>query len=292
MNQLKKIEIHSSTADFFYLYETNDSFSIEQLNSYYEKYPTVFNQYFQSHCPRTEERLLTAIAKYPAKYEQMKRVAKLLPSILNDVYEEMSNLLGIQPDLRVNILVGAFGSNAYVTHDGSLHFCIEAISDNLNHLKVLVAHEMAHAFHYELLYMKGFDFSKIKLDGYASIYLEGVATYISEIVNQNLPKHIYLSFDDSGKEWINFFEDQYAEIILSLIEDLKVWSIKEEREWFRLSGGERYGYNRLGYLVGKQFINDIVKKNRLESTCTLWCENDIKLIIDEWLINQGNLKNK
>ncbi|MGE7921254.1 DUF5700 domain-containing putative Zn-dependent protease [Viridibacillus sp. NPDC093762] len=151
----------------------------------------------------------------------MKRVAKFLPSIIQDVYEQMSTMLGIQMDLRVKILVGGFGSNAYVTHDGTIHFAIETITDEPKHLRVLVAHEMAHSFHFTKLKMDGFDFSKMAWDGYTSLYLEGIATFLSEFLNPELPESVYLSFDDKSEEWINYFHKNYADIIFSLEEDLK-----------------------------------------------------------------------
>ncbi|MGE7921253.1 hypothetical protein ACQKM9_20280 [Viridibacillus sp. NPDC093762] len=60
--------------------------------------------------------------------------------------------------------------------------------------------------------------------------------------------------------------------------------MEEEKKWFRLSGGKRYGYNRLGYLIGKEFISDSVQKLGINETFIIWAKNDIRHLINEWLI--------
>jgi hypothetical protein len=214
----------------------------------------------------------------------MKQTAKLLPNILKDVYEELSKLMGFQMNIKTQILVGGFGSNAYVTHDGTLHFAIESITDEPKYLKVLVAHEMAHAFHFEMLRRAGFDFAKLAWDGYTSLYLEGVATYVSEAISSGLPERVYFSFDDTSEEWIGFFKKNFTEILTSFKNDLLDWSIETEKEWFRLRGGKKFGFNRLGYLLGKELIKHSVRKFGLKETFTLWAKNDLKSVINDWLV--------
>ena len=34
----------------------------------------------------------------------------------------------------------------------------------------------------------------------------------------------------------------------------------KEKEWFRLSGGGYFGYNRLGYLLGTDYVENLVGK--------------------------------
>jgi hypothetical protein len=283
VTQIEQIEIVDLSQEFFREWDKNKPFSIKNLENYYNKFPNVFDEYFKSHCQRTPERLNVAIERYPEKYAAIKQTAKLLPSILKDVYEELSKLLGFQMSIKTRILVGGFGSNAYVTHDGTLHFAIETITDEAKYLKVLVAHEMAHAFHFEMLRREGFDFSKLAWDGYTSLYLEGIATYVSEAINSGLPEWVYFSFDDTCEEWIAFFRKNFNEILTGFKNDLLEWSMDTEREWFRLRGGKRYGFNRLGYLLGKEFINHSVEEFGLKETIILWAKNDIKPVINDWL---------
>ncbi|GAQ19282.1 peptidase MA superfamily protein [Oceanobacillus picturae] len=286
MAEITSIEIDDLSREFFQEWNQYERFTIENLVSYYREFPNVFEDYFNSHCQRTAERLNSAIDRYPEKYESMKQAAQLLPVILKEVYEELSKLLGIQMSIKARILVGGFGSNAYVAHDGKMHFAIETLTGNPKYLKVLVAHEMAHTFHYELLKGVGFDFSKFALDGYTSLYLEGAATYLSEVINSRLPERVYLSFNDSGEEWIAFYKNNYKEILTSFKDDLLQSSMEVEREWFLLRGGKKFGFNRLGYLVGKDFVKYSVKEFGLKESLTFWAKNDIKSVIRDWLIQE------
>lgn len=68
----------------------------------------------------------------------------------------MAVTLRFSMPMRARILVGAFGSNAYVTPDRILHFASELTPVQRDVLRVLVAHEMGHAFHYALLGVKVF----------------------------------------------------------------------------------------------------------------------------------------
>ncbi|PLT29850.1 hypothetical protein [Peribacillus deserti] len=197
MNQNKNIIVEDMSQEFFQIWEADKPFTIDHLESYYLNYPDVFNDYFKSHCQRMPERLNAAIAKYPDKYDTMKRSANLLPSIIRDVYEQMSELMGCQMNVKCRILVGGFGLNAYVTHDGTLHFAVESLTDELEPLKVLVAHEMAHAYHFEMLRREGFEFSKLAWDGYTSLYLEGVAALVSEIINPGLSESVEESMNEN-----------------------------------------------------------------------------------------------
>lgn len=254
MVQQENIEILDTTTDFFKEWEGTDSLTVDHLESYYSHYPKLFDEYFKSHCQRTRERLHAAIERYPSQFKSMKRAAKILPAIIQEVYEKMSDLMGVKIEVKTRLLVGGFGSNAYVTHDGTLHFAVEQLTDEPQYLRVLVAHELTHAYHFEMLGKAGFDFSKMAWDGFTSLYLEGAATFVSEVLNPGLSEHVYFSFDDTSEDWLIFFKDNYSEILKSLRVDLKDWDLEDEREWFRLRGGKKYGYNRLGYLVGKENI--------------------------------------
>ncbi|WP_052360702.1 DUF5700 domain-containing putative Zn-dependent protease [Oceanobacillus manasiensis] len=229
MYQTQNIEVEDLSREFFQEWNQNGKFTIENLENYYYKFPDVFEAYFKSHCQRTPERLNAAIERYPEKYKAMQQTANLLPGILQEVYEDLSKLLGIQMSIKARILVGGFGSNAYVTYDGTMHFAVETLTDESKYLKVLVAHEMVHTFHYELLKRVGFDFSKFALDGYTSLYLEGAATYLSEVINPRLPERVYLSFNESGEEWITLYKNNYNEIMTSFKNDLLEWSMEAER---------------------------------------------------------------
>ena len=280
---MQKVRVQNITEEFFVRYEKEQVFSIEGLEAYMNRYPAVFDSYFKTHCQRTPERLQQAIAKYPAGYEAMKRTAACLPGIIQSAYRDLAGLLGFQTDVKVNQIVGAYGSNAYVTHDGTVHFAIETLSDRPEHLRVLAVHELAHALHFAKLKEEGFDFSRFAWDGYTSLYLEGIAAFLSEAVYPGQPEHVYFSFDDTSEKWIRFFKENKRAIFTSLKEDLQDWSMDREREWFRLRSGKRYGYDRLGYLVGKELICSLAGQLGLEKIFTLWAKEDIRPYIDQWM---------
>ncbi|WEG14552.1 hypothetical protein PU629_09410 [Pullulanibacillus sp. KACC 23026] len=280
---MAQLEIDDLSNAFFQSWEKLQPFTLDDLERYYQTAPEVFNHYFQQHCQRTPERLGAALERYPEQIATMKRAAELLPSLIEEVYERLSNLMGLEMTIKTRLLVGCFGSNAYVTHDGTLHFALETMPDNPDYLTVLVAHEMAHAFHFEMLGNAGFDFSKMAGDGYTSIYLEGVATVVSELVKPGLSEKVYFSFDETSEAWLTFFKEHFIEVKKAIQHDLKHWKMEEEREWFRLRGGKKYGYNRLGYLLGRVFVKQLIQKTSLKETMIYWARHDLKQEIEDWM---------
>jgi hypothetical protein len=51
-----------------------------------------------------------------------------------------------------------------------------------------------------------------------------------------------------------------------------------------LSGGSYFNFNRLGYYLGKTFIQDLVQEVGEEAAFVFWCNNDIKEKVISWLI--------
>lgn len=111
-----------------------------------------------------------------------------------------------------------------------------------------------------------------------------MATYLSELLNPGLSNGVYYSFDNHGDEWIGFCRDNVQEIKATLSEDLEHWTMNEEVEWFRLRGGNKYGFKRLGYYIGTEFIRNHVNSFGLSETITLWANGDIKPVIKEWIM--------
>lgn len=174
------MKIVDTTPAFFQLLETEDQVTIETLNCYYAQYPELFDHYFERHCPRTEERLTQAIKRYPAQVAEAKLVAERLPAIIEEVMGRAVAYFGFDPELEFFLLVGGFGSNAYVDLKKGVYFAVEKLSANPDHLRVIVAHEIGHLYHLRLLAQAGIDWSKVRWDGLAQTNWEGVATYISQ----------------------------------------------------------------------------------------------------------------
>lgn len=277
------MNVLDTTVEFFQEWDSHSPFTLENLESYYAKFPDMFETYFKSHCKRTPERLNEAIHRYPPILNTMRRTAERLPSVLEDVYAQMSSILDFQMPLHAHIFVGGFGSNAYVTHDGGLYFSAELMPHDLTQLRVLVTHEMAHAFHFEMLRNNGFPFSKLAWDGFTSLYLEGLATFLSKVLNPDLQEGVYFAFDDTAENWIAFCHDNAERLKTEFGAELEHWTMDEEREWFRIRGAKKHDFDRLGYFVGTKFAEFCVGKFGIRNAFTLWANSDIKTTINEWL---------
>ncbi|WP_051291617.1 hypothetical protein [Fictibacillus gelatini] len=57
--------------------------------------------------------------------------------------------------------------------------------------------------------------------------------------------------------------------------------MEKEREWFRLSGGKHFGYNRLGYFIGNEYIK--TRNRSIKETMTFWVEESLQKDIQNWL---------
>jgi hypothetical protein len=80
-----RLKIIDTTQSFFQLRQKADSFDMCSLEQYYGQYPEVFDEYFQYHCPRTEERLTSALERYPQQLHDMQQVVDRLPNIIREV---------------------------------------------------------------------------------------------------------------------------------------------------------------------------------------------------------------
>jgi hypothetical protein len=67
--------IINTIPDFLDLYHKNNPLSVLSLESYYEKYPAIFNEYFNYHCAKTEGRLSRALDLYPNKLGAIRTIS-------------------------------------------------------------------------------------------------------------------------------------------------------------------------------------------------------------------------
>jgi hypothetical protein len=233
------MKIIDTTKTFFDLIEADIPIDLESLKRYYSKHPEVFDYYFQNHCPRTDERLTKALNIYSEQKEEILETVAKLPSIIMKTTEQVE-ATHVELDIVVYLLVGAFGSNAYVNRKikADMFLAIEKLSCNTDHLRVIVAHELGHITHNILLDQAGIDWSSLAWEeGTTTLYREGIATYISQQTVPAQAEDVYFLYDDSGKEWLAFCKENHSEIAASFLKDAKEWTYEKEREWFRLSGG-------------------------------------------------------
>lgn len=282
------MHIENIIPDFLAVYDSTKDFRMANLETYINEHPDVFEQYFPIHCPKTEERLQIAIANYPAKIEDIRSASDQLPEIIEGIETEFINIFQLTLDLSYKLIVGTFGSNAFVTRDNKreIYLAVEKLSSEIEHLKVIVAHEIGHVAHFSFATNQGMDWTKVDwMHGLTTLYLEGAATYLSKKVVPTLNESVYFTYDDDGDPWVTCYEENKVEVKRRFLEDvLAGWDMTKEKEWFRLSGGSYFVRNRLGYLLGTDYVEHLVEKIGEEKALTYWNGNDVKEDILAWLI--------
>lgn len=279
--------IHNTISDFLHLYNNTNALGMDELEKYYKLHPTIFEEYFTYHCSKTIERLTQAIDLYPQKIEDIITISNTLPSIITEVMNHYKDAFEFGLDLHFNFLVGGFGSNAFVERKikGQVYFAVEKLSPNPDHLCVIVAHEIGHIYHDVLSDSKQMNWKDVDwTNGMITLFREGVATYLSKKIVTNQEEAVYYSFDENGEKWLDFYQDN-RDLVRRyfLIDCSKEWTFEKEREWFRLSGGKYFGYNRLGYYLGTSYVQGLINEVGEELALTFWCDNDIKSSVLKWL---------
>lgn len=285
------MRIINTAQDFFDVYHQRKSNGQELLLSdlelYYARHTESFANYFPQHCPNTEERLFGAIKKYPNQLTEMEKVVEQLPTIIGEVCQRLEQFCQYKPELSYHLIVGGFGSNAFVERkvEGDVYFAVEKLSPHPEHLAVIVAHELGHIYHNVVSHKAGLNWSKVDWEhGALPLYREGVATYISQQLVPELDSEVYFTYDSNGAPWYSFAVEHKSQIARAFSEDCsKKWAMEQEREWFRLSGGQRFGHNRLGYYLGAEFTHYLVQRYGESHALCLWVERDIKQEVLEWL---------
>ena len=280
--------IQNIIPDFLALHESKEYHQIADLEVYIERHREVFEQYFPNHCPRTDKRLRAAIRQYPNKINDIRTISDQLPGIIEEVETDFSAMFQTDFKLGYKLIVGTFGSNAFVTPDNrrEIYFAVEKLSSKTDHLKVIVAHEIGHVAHFSFATNKGMDWTTVDwMHGLTTLYTEGAATYLSKQVVPNLNASVYFTYDDDGDQWVTCYEKHKVEVKKRFLEDvIGGWDMTKEKEWFRLSGGSYFGYNRLGYLLGTDYIEQLVEGIGEEKALTFWNGNDLKEDILLWLV--------
>ncbi|CAM3171733.1 aminopeptidase [Filibacter tadaridae] len=281
------MRIKNCIPDFLELYESKKEFELPDLQTYINRHPEIFDQYFPNHCPKTEERLQAAIDKYPSKIEDIRTMSGKLPEIIEEIDGVYMNVFNNDLAINYNILVGTFGSNAFVTREikGDIYFAVEKLSPVSNHLKVIVAHEIGHVTHFSFAAKQGMDWRSVDwMHGLTTLYTEGAATYLSQKIVPGLNKSVYFTYDDDGDLWVKCYEENKLEVKKRFLEDvLSGWDMVKEKEWFRLSGGSYFGSNRLGYLLGMDYVGHLVERIGEAEALAFWNGNDVKADIVAWL---------
>ncbi|MBG0961986.1 aminopeptidase [Bacillus sp. SRB1LM] len=278
--------INNTIPSFLKLWESTD-IELAVLNQYFTSHPEIYEEYFKYHCPNTNERLSNAIKQYPAKIEDIRIITKTLPIIIQEITNEYRNKYHFDVNMKFHIFVGGFGSNAFVEREiiGDIFFAAEKLSPDSNHLRVIVAHEIGHIYHNVMLQNDGMDWEKAEwADAAVNLYREGVATYFSKQIMKGLDESVYYSYDNDGERCLQYYIENEEQIKKRFWEDyIEGWTFEKEKEWFRLSGGQYFGYNRLGYFLGTAFVECVAQTLGESEGFTFWNRHNLKRGVMDWL---------
>ncbi|KPU56185.1 MULTISPECIES: aminopeptidase [Bacillus cereus group] len=278
--------INNTIPSFLKLWESNDV-ELAVLNQYFTSHPEIFEEYFKYHCPHTRERVSNAIKRYPAKIEEIRIIAETLPTIIQEITNEYHYKYNFDVNMNFHLFVGGFGSNAFVEREiiGDIFFAAEKLSPDVNHLRVIVAHEIGHIYHNVMLHNDGMDWTKAEwTDAAVTLYREGVATYLSKQIIKGVNESVYYSYNNDGERWLQCYIENEKQIKNRFLEDyIEGWTFEKEKEWFRLSGGQYFGYNRLGYFLGTAFVEYVVQALGESEVFIFWNKHNLKSGVMDWL---------
>lgn len=281
------MQIKNNIPSFLSFWESNENKSLADLEHYLKENEAIYANYFPIHCPRTEERLNAALQKYDDKLDDIRSISISLPAILQEMTNVYRERYDLEVELSYKLLVGTFGSNAFVTRDNKreIYFAVEKLSAERDHLKVIAAHEIGHVMHFSMATRQGMDWSEVDwMHGLTTLFTEGAATYLSKQTVPGLQERVYFTYDNNGDPWVKCYEENKAEVKRRFLEDaLGEWDMTKEKEWFRLSGGSYFGHNRIGYLLGTDYVEQLVERIGEEAALTFWNGNDLKKDIISWL---------
>ncbi|EJR40970.1 hypothetical protein III_02607 [Bacillus mycoides] len=114
--------------------------------------------------------------------------------------------------------------------------------------------------------------------------MKGVATYLSQLIVKDLSESVYYSYSSNGDSSLQYYKEIEERIKKRFLQDyVEGWTVEKEKEWFRLSGGNYFGYNRLGYFLGTSYMEYIVNTFGESEALTFWTKNNLKSSVMEWL---------
>ncbi|WP_339252040.1 aminopeptidase [Sporosarcina sp. FSL W8-0480] len=282
------MRIENNIPSFIDFWGVGEDKTLADLEAYLNQNEALYSKYFPIHCPRTEERLKEALNKYNEKLDDIHSISDSLPAILQEMTAVYQKKYDLDVEMSYKLLVGTFGSNAFVTRDNKreIYFAVEKLSAEQDHLKVIASHEIGHVTHFSIASRQGMDWSTVDwMHGLTTLFTEGAATYLSKQTVPGLSEPIYFTYDDEGEPWVKCYEENKSAVKRRFLDDATTgeWDMAKEKEWFRLSGGSYFGRNRIGYLLGTDYVEHLVDRLGEEAALTFWNGNDLKEDVINWL---------
>ncbi|WP_010097254.1 DUF5700 domain-containing putative Zn-dependent protease [Ornithinibacillus scapharcae] len=262
--------------------------TLDSLREYYQKYPSIFDFYFQFHCKNSNERLNQALVKYSNDWPSIEKVQEKIGSLVVKVVQRYKSLYDLDFPISVNLIVGAYGSNGYTNHKiiPDITFALERVTYEEDPLQVLIAHEFGHAAHNIISNNHNMDWKSVQWNHpFTWLLQEGAATHFSRKIIPDLEESIYFSYKYGENEWLEFARNNVQEIIEKFTLDLQRGKPNQEifKEWFSINGGETFGYSRLGYYIADCLFQDFVRRIGEVQTLRLWKNETFFQEIGNWL---------
>ena len=268
--------INNTVYEFMERLERGELKTKTGLLDYFSRYPEIFDVYFPDYCPKTDERLIRAIGRYPAKEEDIARAGQRLPEEIENVRDLYRGLTGIDADNDHHLFVGAFGSNAFVAgaNKDEVFYALEMLSPEPDDLRLVAAHEMGHVVHHRMSAQASGDTWWRKVDWshpLVTLLSEGGAIYLSKLAVPGMGRPDYVSFGALGEEGYGFYMANRKKLHEAFADDMESgWNEDKDKEWFRLSGGTRHGIPRLGYYIADDLIEHRAELRGMDAALTDW----------------------
>jgi len=246
--------------------------TIEYLNEFYLQFKENYEEYFKYHCRNVEEKKHLALDKYPRKLADLLPMRDLFIRFIPKIAMMYEKMYGIQFTKDVHLLVGLFGSNAYVyrQYNPEIAFCLEKLPNHPTYIQIIIAHEFGHATHQLFCEKQKISWEKVDWQSpYVWLLQEGIATYLStKIVDARLDE--YFAYEED-LEWLQFASKNEAEIAERFLQDLdKTDEVMIFHEWFSINGGENFGFARLAYYLAYQLVKHLFDHMSEDEVFMLW----------------------
>ncbi|MFD2043284.1 hypothetical protein ACFSTA_02675 [Ornithinibacillus salinisoli] len=265
--------------------------NVQRLREYYASYPDVFEVYFSYHCKNTDERLTKALERYRDDWDSIQKVHRQIAGLVEDVVGTYKAKYHLTFPIDVNLIVGAYGSNAYTHREiiPDITFAMERLTAESGPLKVIIAHEFGHATHNIISDQHRLNWKKMRWENpYIWLLREGAATHFSREIVPELKPSVYFSYHLEGDEWFEFAEKHKRSVIREFAMDIR--NMKESgaffKEWFSINGGSKFGYTRLAYYIADCMFQDFVKQRGEIETLLLWKNEAYFEMVEDWLSQQ------
>jgi hypothetical protein len=261
------MNIYNTVPYFINYYEPTEEF----LKTYQKTFAPHFREYFLYHCKNPDDKIKVAHQRY--NLNNISEISKNIEKYIQEIAKSYQKKYNVQFEKDVHIIVGMFGSNAFCQREiiPEVTFCVEKLSPNAEHLKVIIAHEFGHVLHRIFSYQERMDWYSVQwYHPYTMLLEEGCATYFSKQVSK-AKTSVYFSYDENGDEWLNFAINNFKLILNAFLEDLEKYSHEHiYYEWFSISGGKRFGYTRLAYYIGYRAVKKLIEKYGELKGITIW----------------------